>query len=607
MDLEGENSASNSVQDNEAMTTPPRFVHGNQSKVESNGSSTPEDNNNNIPSVIPQVESGEGGVYAALPLPCEGSEDNSSNKLDDVKGKGIEISTPLVKSSPTTKGFGLKKWKRMKRDARKDGDSSSVNSDKQLKRGLTNPVGNSAKGVNFSAGRIQKSDGSVSSTNAVCRSTGFLVDGFGVIGDSLIFNAVSESENSEDRSSRSSTAASAPKARYEGSPVVFGYPSDKHWLRSLSGKSLGTSAQQPHQGKSRAETSKKPRGEMVKVEKENSHSSMESDSRSSNFLFMQGNYATSNGTKGERLMIYDGESSDEAQDRERPIGEELNDRESENVSQEDLAAESPWEIKEEKSENQGSSTDHDPLMESIFGFQAAQEALAKEIQKFKEIGKDIIFGHSLEDVGIPSDDSDFPRPSTSVLSQHRDGTQHPLNSLESEVVTLKHNILQLQNKLQKAADLVKSKEARVTELEAILGSSSKKEEETNEIELEGLFRQKVEAEIQYLTISRTAQKLRSAAVDQLTLFEEQKTLASEQAQMVHMLGDAEAKAAMLKTQAEKLGSYCEDLASTDEKLKLQKIVCKYGSCFFIQLVLLAIVVGLFLMQMSHDHAELVPT
>ncbi|KAH0707934.1 hypothetical protein KY290_012465 [Solanum tuberosum] len=598
MDLEEQNSASKSVQDNEEMITPPRFENGNQSKVESsNGSSPPGDN-------------------------------SSNNNLDDVKGKGIEIkevedySTPLVKSSPTTKGFGLKKWKRMKRDAQRQDGDSSVNSGKLLKRGLASEVANAEKPVSFSAGRIQKSDGSVSSTNAVFMNPGVLADGFGVIGDpglamGPIFNAVSESENSEDRSSRSSTAASAPKARYEA-PVLPGYPSDKHWLRSLSGKSLSTSAQKPHQGKGRSETSKKPRGERVKIEKENSHSSMESDSRSSNFLFMQGDFATSNGTKGERSMIYDGESSDEAQDRERPIGEELragrergNDRESENVSQEDLAAESPWEVNEEKSENRGSSTDHDPLTESIFNFQAAQEALANEIQKFKEIGKDTTFGHSLEDVGIPSnftsDDSNFPRPSTSVLSQNRDGAQHSLNSLESEVFSLKQNILLLQNKVQKAADLVISKEARITELEAILGSSSKSEEETIESEFEVLFRQKIEAEVQYLALSTTAQKLRSAAVDQLTLLEEQKTLASEQAQMVHVLGDAEAKAVVLKTQTKKLESYCEDLASTAEKLMLQKKVCKYSSCFFIQLLLLAAVVGLFLMQISPDHAELVPT
>ncbi|XP_016444532.2 WPP domain-interacting protein 2-like [Nicotiana tabacum] len=590
MDLEDQNSALKSARHNETMATP-------QSKVGSNGSSTPVGNNSN------------------------------NNKLDDVKGKGIEIngpvdnSAPLVKSTPTSKGFGLKKWKRIKRGAHKDhGDSSSINSDKLLKRGLANSVANSAKPVHFSAGSIQRSDGSVSSTNAVFKSPGVLVDGFGVIGD-LTFNAMSESENSEDRSSKSSTAASAPKARYEA-PVVLGYSSDVHQLRSLSGKNLGTSAQQAHQGKGRAETSKKPRGQRVKIEKENSHSSMESDSQSSNFLFMQGSdYVTSNGTKCERSMMYDGEFSDETQDRERPIGEELhagrergNDRESENVSQEDLVAESPWEVKEEKSENQGSFTDHDPLMESIFNLQTAQGALERELQKFKEIGKDVIFGHSLEDVGIPSD---LPGPSTSEQSQHRDGARHSFNSLGAEVVCLKQNIILLQSKLQKAADRVKSKEARVTELEAILGSSSKKEEKTidtmhqssrdMESELEGLFRQKIEAEVQYLAISRTAQKLRAAAVDQATLLEEQKTVASEQAQMVHRLGDEEAKAAMLKTQAEKLESYCKDIATTDEKLKLQKNVYKYSSCFLIQLVLLAVVVGLFLMQTSPNYAEVVPT
>ena len=138
--------------------------------------------------------------------------------------------------------------------------------------------------------------------------------------------------------------------------------------------------------------------------------------------------------------------------------------------------------------------------------------------------------------------------------------------------SLKQNILLLQNQVQEAADLAKSKEARVTELEAILSSSSKSEEETTEGEFESLFRLKIEAEVQYVALSTTAQKLRSAAVYQLTLLEEQKTLASEQAQMVHVLGDAEAKAVALKTQMDKSENHCEDLESTAEKLNLQKKV-----------------------------------
>ncbi|KAH0730054.1 hypothetical protein KY289_001242 [Solanum tuberosum] len=109
------------------------------------------------------------------------------------------------------------------------------------------------------------------------------------------------------------------------------------------------------------------------------------------------------------------------------------------------------------------------------------------------------------------------------------------------------------------SQIAKSKEARVTELEAILGSIAKSEEETIE-----------------------TQNLRSSTVDQLTLLEQQTTLASEQVQMVHVLGDVEAKAVELKTQTKKLENYCEDLASTAKKLKLQR-------------------------KMSLDHAKLVPT
>ncbi|XP_057497338.1 WPP domain-interacting protein 2-like [Actinidia eriantha] len=61
---------------------------------------------------------------------------------------------------------------------------------------------------------------------------------------------------------------------------------DKNRVRTLSGKNLASAIQRGQQGKSRAETSKKHRGEKVKIEKENSHSSVESDSRSSNFVFM---------------------------------------------------------------------------------------------------------------------------------------------------------------------------------------------------------------------------------------------------------------------------------------------------------------------------------
>ncbi|XP_009776682.1 WPP domain-interacting protein 1-like [Nicotiana tabacum] len=533
---------------------------------------------------------------------------------NEVKGKGVD-SPPHVKSSPITKGFGLKKWRRIRRESHKDGDSNT-DSGKLLKRGLSNAAANSIKPVHLSAGAIQNSEGSVSSTNALLRSPGVLVDAFGVIGDAgladrpLIFGAT-DSENSEDQSSRSSTAASAPKARYK-SPVVYGYVPDKNGQMSLSGKSVSSLTQKSHQGKGRAETSKKPRGERVKIEKENSLSSMESDSQSSNFLCMQSNnHVTINGIK-DGMSVNNGQFNDEAVARERPVNEEfqiyLDGRNGKNSeTQEDLAAESPWDVKEERSENQGLSADHDPLLESIFTLQAAQDKLEREIQKFK-------------DIGIPSDfdSDDNPGLSTFQQSESRNGVQHSFNSLESEVVSLKQNVILLQNKLNEEAYLLKLKEARVTELEAILSSNSKKKEkktgndlhessEDIERDLEGLFMQNFEAEIEYLVISRTIQTLRAAAIDQVTLLEEQKILATEQAQMVKKLGDSETKTAMLKSQAESLANYCDDVASTNKTRALQKGVCKYSSYFLIQLVLLVIVFGLYVLQMSPDAVEVVPT
>ncbi|CAN4117854.1 unnamed protein product [Withania somnifera] len=542
--------------------------------------------------------------------------------LDEAKGKGIETanpvgSPPLVKSSPTAKGFGLKKWRRIRREPHKDGDSNT-DSAKLLKRGLSSSAANSVKPVNLSAGTIRNSDGSVSSENALLRIPGVLVDGVGVIGDSglairPIFFGGTDSENSEDRSSRSSTAASAPKTRYER-PVIHGYVPVKNGHMTLSGK-MGTPAQQSHQGRSQAETSKKPRGERIKMEKEKSHSSMESDSQSSNSLPTQINdHATSNGTKGGSSVNNDGQFSDEALTRERPFSEELRtalDRRTgkECETQEDLGTE---------------STDHDPLLESIFTLQAAQENLEREIQKLKEIRiEDDVIDHSLQDVGIPSDfcsdGTDFPGPNTSGKSQSRNDVQHSFNSLESEVFSLKRNVILLQNKLNDEADLINLKEARVAELEAILISNSKKEEKNRgddlhqstgdvERELEDLLRQKIEAEVGYLTISRTIQKLRAAAVDQVTLLEKQKISASEQAQMGKKLGDSETKVSMLKSQAENLEKYyCDDAVSTNKTLELRKGVCKYSSYFLIQLVLLAIVFGLYMLQMSPDAVEVVPT
>lgn len=326
---------------------------------------------------------------------CEVQNNDYNELRSDAKAQGTEasesVSSPPVEMkyelspSPTMirKGYGLKKWRRIKRDVSKVGDSS-VETGKMVMQELSNSVVHPSKRTQVYAERQQKSEGSVSSTNPVVGS----LDIFALLGDpglvmGPLVDAGTDSENSEDRSGKSSTAASVPKIKYE-LPVAVGFPHDKSRMRSLSGKNLAQSVQRNQQGKGRIEAIKKARGERVKIEKENSHSSMESDSRSSNFVFMQDPYATSNGIRSERPVHHHGENGDQVHGVERKVSDGLPGgygRESEgryeDISPEEVVADLSWEAQREKAENHGSSLDQDPLVESIFVLQTAQEALEK--------------------------------------------------------------------------------------------------------------------------------------------------------------------------------------------------------------------------------------
>ncbi|XP_059666610.1 WPP domain-interacting protein 1-like [Cornus florida] len=619
MDLESECSVHESVEDNE-LINPERLENVEEVKVENNGSCGGGDYHEHV---------GDEFLGDMKPNDVEASESVNSPPLT-VGSPGVAVES----SSPATrKGYGLKKWRRIKREFSKDG-SPDIDTNKILKRGLSSAVMNSTKPKNFSVETKQKSEGSVSSTNAVVKSPGTTVDGFSMLGRNLdtglevgpTFAAGTDSENSEDRSSKSSTAASAPKLRSE-IPAVVGFARDNNRMRSLRGKNIGNSVQRVQQVKGRTETSKKPRGEGVKIKKENSHSSMESDSRSSNFVFMQGaNSVTSNGRQIGRSMNYNGENSDEAHggdSGEQQFSKELQSgygkesvQEFEVLSQNDLAADLSWDVKEEKSENNRSSMDQDPLLESLLTLQSAQGALEKEIQKLMEIGK--------EDNSIVS--SEFAAVDPNILEASSSDQLHceeigqSTLCLEKQVISLKQNASLLESKLEESRAMLKEKEAKVIELEATLESNKTQKEKTEsnidlqqknyhemEAEIEGLFKQKIEAEVEYIAISRTIQKLRVAAVDQITLYEQQKSLALEQAQMLNTLEDAESMGALLKRQAEKLQGCREDIIENDEVLNLEKRICNVTSMLIIQFILLVVAFVLLLLRLSPHNAGVVPT
>jgi hypothetical protein len=373
LDLESECSVLESEEDNEV--TQERMAREDDNEIKNNGSCRVE---------IDKLVSPESSNANALRV---------DTKREDVESEQPADSPPFDANSPgggspsRTKGYGLKKWRRIRREFVKD-VSASIDTSKILKRGLSGSTNPTKAQHHFPLEMKQNSEGSIGSANV---STVGVADRFVIHGSSSdsrfafgsALAAGTDSENSEDRSSKSSTAASAPKVRHD-LLAVSGHVREKSRTKNSGGKSLGNSAQKGQQGKGRTEGSKKPRGERVKIEKENSHSSMESDSRSSNFVFMQGDFtATSNGKQTERSMKYDRENSDEALASER-FSEEVqtgyskdNVGEIEDLLQDDLAADLSWQVKEEKSENHRPSIDRDPMVESIFNLQSVQEALQK--------------------------------------------------------------------------------------------------------------------------------------------------------------------------------------------------------------------------------------
>lgn len=296
----------------------------------------------------------------------ESVEDNDGLicEVETIEEKLVSASTTVETSPPISKGFGLRKWRRrIRRDLVKD-TSVNLEKSKVLKRVLSGPVDPQAKHMHFPEDDVkQDSVGSVGSVNSV---VGFAIAGSSH-GPGLAFVAGMDSDNSEDRSSKSSTAARGPK--------VMSHSWDKHRAKYLSGKSVISSGGSSKQRKSSVEKSKKLRGERIKIEKENSHSSMESaDSRSSNFVFMQGaSFSLSSREQGgRRMMDYNEDNSDHdayTSKRKDKVGEEEEEEgETEDYSQGES-------VEESQIKNNGSSNNLDPLTEAFNSFHTLQEAL----------------------------------------------------------------------------------------------------------------------------------------------------------------------------------------------------------------------------------------
>ncbi|ESQ54633.1 hypothetical protein EUTSA_v10024990mg [Eutrema salsugineum] len=498
MDLESESSALESVDDN-GLIQQSSINTGDDGRSLDNGSFSDE----------------------SVKLVTASTATTSENETSVELAKPVNFDSPGGAYSPVSKGRGLRKWRRLRRDLVKDTSANMENS-KVLKRGLSGSAHSHGKQMQFQSPEAeQDSQGSVGSVNMLRN----VVDGFEILRtgyDSRFmagvgFSAGMDLEKDDDRSSKSSTAARAPKViRYEKPMISSG-----------------------QRGKIRVENSKKHRGDSVEIEKENSHSSLESDSR-----------------KPSGIMDYNGKNGDEA------------DINGETSKRNDYAG--------GEGEDSRFSEELDPLVDTSYGFLSLQEALEKEVQQFREIGKE-------------------PMP------QHHEGASE-VNSPRSETVTLVNNVEQLEIKLEETRSMIEVKESHIRELESSTNQIKHSWGETGNIQavVEDIFRQRIESEIEYLIYSRSIDNLNS----QLKMTEEQEALAGEQAhETLNKLKEVETKAENLTNRAQDLQKECGETTGT-----IKKKACKTTSCFLIQLVLLLLtVVLLFMPQFLPDTDIVVPT
>lgn len=248
-----------------------------------------------------------------------------------------------------------------------------------------------------------------------------------------------------------------------------------------------------------------------------------------------------------------------------------------------------------------------------------------ELQKFREIGIEAI---------SPDDDSakcssvsagttidlGLNKSSQSGQSGAEEIRQTASSSSDPQVLSLTQNINILESKLEDLQGVLALKDSRIAELEASLSSVkisreesastidlSEKKCEGVESELEGLFKLRIEAEVEYLAISKVMQNMKGGAGIQQTLLEEQEKLSENQAQILDKVVDAESKASVLKNKAEELEKYCGDSVVVEESFVLQRRVCKMSFYLFIQFMFLVLIFWLYMSQLSQNSGMVVPT
>lgn len=390
-----------------------------------------------------------------------------------------------------------------------------------------------------------------------------------------------DSDNSDDRTSKSSTAL--PRHDF----MLGGFGRERDRARSRAPGATVHHGKNLRSARARGASARAASTASSTVEAENSRSSVESDLRSSNATHARKSSAGIGSNGVHKFLHTDGEHSDE----ERPSEPLLSGAGGlyENgsvVGRMGIGNGDSYvnnHIFHESSigegENGGIHSGLDPYTESIGMLQSAQEALENEIQKFLEIGKDDIENSTTNYNGNEWSSS----PNGEEFSEE-----------------LGEKLKLLESKLEETSLLISEKLDALNQtqpMEAMLLQS----------EVDQLLMEKMEAEIQCFIMKRASEAWQPQTEDKVSLCEAQKSLSEDHKQLEVKLRHTESRAMTLEAMVEKLESQCKELSSTSEVVKLQARATRASLFCAIQLVLLCIAVGTFLARVFPSPPEFIPT
>ncbi|CAD6218770.1 unnamed protein product [Miscanthus lutarioriparius] len=513
-------------------------------------------------------------------------------------------------AEPVTKGRGLRRWRRIPREQHHEGSPASPGAGTgagasagedlaaQLHKRRYGPAADEPKGKQDAAAEeVESSVASVESSfvpleaspppapaPALTRLDPNLGHLIATAGFSVGAGGA-DSDNSDDRTSKLSTAASAP--RHDFSSVGFGRERDRARSRA-PGAAHGKGIRAARVRGASARVASSP------AEAENSRSSVESNLRSSNAAHARRSSAgvTSNGVH--KVLFPDGHQSDD----EPPSGDlryATGGFYKENGSvvgrlgncDSDSNNHIIHEASVGKFENGGTHSGLDPYAESVALLQSAQEALENEIQKFVEIRKET----------------------------DEDSTTHQseIEWSSSPVEELNEKIKMLESKLEEATMVISEQDSKILELDALSQVQPQNTIACNndllslQSDVDQLLLEKMEAEIQCFILTRASQDWKLLTMDQFALDEAQKSLPADHKSLETKLWHAENRAMMLEEMVDKLESQCKELSETSEVLKLQARASRASLFCSVQFVLLCIAIGTLLARFLPSSPEIVPT